>query len=457
VWGLVRAAEAENPGRLVLVDTDGAEASLASLAAVAASGEPEAAVRGSRIHLPRLEAAPAAAVEPPAWDPEGIVLVTGGTGAIGAMIARHLVTEYGVRHLLLTSRRGPDAPGAAELAAQLAAVGAEVTIAACDAADRQALADLLAAIPAEHPLTAVVHVAGVVDNGLVGGWTPERVDATLAPKADAAWHLHELTYGQPLSAFVLISSAGGLVLAQGQAGYAAANTFLDALAARRAADGLPAASLAFGAWEIDAGMSQWLGTADLQRMRRQGLPALRPDEALDLFDAALRTGEPVVAPLRVDRAALRARTDQVPALLRGLARRPARAVPQAAAVGGGDLVARLAGLAPEERAREMLLTVRTHAAVVLGHDDPEAIDPDRGFLDIGFDSLSALELRNRMVAVAGRNLIPMLVFDHPSASALAAYLCELLFETEAPGVGDDLAAASTEELFDILDQELDIR
>ena len=456
VWGLVRAAEAENPGRFVLVDTDGLESSRAALASVVAAGEPEAAIRDGLAHLPRLEAAPAAAPEP-AWDPEGTVLVTGGTGAIGALLARHLVARHGVRHLLLTSRRGPQAPGAAELCAELEAAGAQVTVAACDVADRQALAALLATVPADHPLIAVVHVAGVVDNGLVGGWTPERVTATLAAKADGAWHLHELTRDQDLAAFVLLSSAGGLVLAQGQAGYAAANVFLDALAERRAAEGLPAVSMAFGAWELDSGMSRWLAEADLERMRRQGLPALTAEEALELFDAALRTGEALVAPMRVDRAALRARPGEPPALLRDLVRRPAAGpAPARAAGAGGDLVARLSALPPEERAREMLLAVRTQAAVVLGHDDPEAIDPDRGFLDIGFDSLGALELRNRMVALAGRNLIPMLVFDHPSASELARYLCELLFETEAPGVDADLAAASTEELFDILDEELEI-
>jgi NAD(P)-dependent dehydrogenase (short-subunit alcohol dehydrogenase family) len=460
VWGLVRAAQAEHPGRFVLVDTDGTPESLKSLAGVVASGETEAAIRAGEVLVPRL--AKATAVQPPpaerALDPQGTVLITGGTGGLGALLARHLVTERGVRHLLLTSRRGQQAPGADELVAELAALGAQATVAACDVSDRRALRDLLASVPAQHPLTGVVHVAGVVHNGLVATWPPHWLDEGFGPKADAAWHLHELTRDSDLSMFVLYSSAGGLVLAQGQAGYAAANVFLDALAVRRRAEGLPAVSLAWGAWGIDSGMSRELSEADLERMRRQGLPAFTAEEGLALFDAALASGESVVVPMRIDTAVLRTRTGEVPALLRALVRGPARRAARAEAGtgAGATAVELLSALPAAERDRRMLEMVRARAADVLGHSHFEAIDPDRGFLDIGFDSLSALELRNRMVTLADRNLPPMLVFDHPSASDLAAYLTELLFETDAPSVDADLVAASADELFDILDSELEV-
>ncbi|MFF6999938.1 SDR family NAD(P)-dependent oxidoreductase [Streptomyces sp. NPDC008313] len=460
VWGLVRAAQAEHPGRFVLVDTDGEDTSRKVLPAVLASGETEVAIRGGDALVPRLAKVPTTAAPTPAPkpDPEGTVLITGGTGGLGALLARHLVAEHGVRHLLLAGRRGPDAPGAAELVAELARMGARATAVACDVSRRDALEDLLAAVPEAHPLTGVVHVAGVVHNGLVATWPMEWIDEGFGPKADAAWHLHELTRTMDLSMFVFYSSAGGMVLAQGQAGYAAANVFLDALAERRRSEGLPATSLVWGAWGIDSGMSRELSEADLERMRRQGLPAFTADEGLGLFDAAMRTGETVVVPLRVDTAALRARVGETPALLRQLVGGPARRTARAESGGASAATAvdLLTGLPAAERDRKMLEMVRAQAAEVLGHSDFQAIDPDRGFLDIGFDSLSALELRNRMVTLAGRNLPPMLVFDHPSATVLAAYLCELLFETEAPMVDEDLADASADELFDILDSELEI-
>ncbi|WP_301549382.1 type I polyketide synthase, partial [Planomonospora parontospora] len=332
VWGLLRAAQAENPGRFVLVDTDGAAESAQVVPAVAALGESEAAVRGGELRVPRLVRVPGADGAAAVWGADGTVLVTGGTGGLGALVARHLVVEHGVRHLLLTSRRGLEAPGAVELAAELEALGARVTVAACDVADRQALADLLAAVPAEHPLRGVVHAAGVADNGLVGTLSPERIDAVFRPKADAAWYLHELTAELDLSAFVLFSSAGGMVLAAGQGNYAAANVFLDGLAAYRRARGLAAQALAWGLWDVDTGLSRWLSDTDLQRMRRQGLPAFSAEEGLALFDAATATDEAALVPIRVDTAALRTRSDAVPALLRGLVRVPVR---QAARAGAG--------------------------------------------------------------------------------------------------------------------------
>ncbi|MFI2126493.1 SDR family NAD(P)-dependent oxidoreductase [Streptomyces sp. NPDC020299] len=422
VWGLVRAAEAENPGRFGLLDTDARDESLAVLAAAASSGEPELAVHGGHFAVPRLLPAKPGEDTALPWDGTGSVLVTGGTGGLGALVARHLVAEHGVRHLVLTSRRGPDAPGAAGLRDELAGLGAEVTLAACDVADRAALAELIAAVPDEHPLTAVVHAAGVTDSALVGELTPERFDTVLRPKADAAWHLHELTRELDLKAFVLFSSAGGLVLAAGQANYAAANVFLDAVAHQRRSAGLAATALAFGMWNVDTGMGA-VTDADLERMRRLGLPALDAAEALALFDAALATGAHQVIPVRVDRAALGARTDEPPALLRGLVRGTGRRTARTAQTGGaGGFAERLAGLSDAERDRTVLELVRTQVAAVLGHSGVESVSPEKAFRELGFDSLAAVELRNALNAATGLKLPATLVFDHPNCRAVAALI-----------------------------------
>ncbi|MFD3748644.1 type I polyketide synthase, partial [Nocardia sp. NPDC058633] len=428
VWGLIRAAEAENQGRFGLLDTDGTASSLDVLTAVAATGEPEAAVHGGHFAVPRFTSVPAGS-EPSPWDGEGTVLITGGTSGLGALVARHLVVEHGVRHVLLTSRRGAGAPGAEELRGQLVEAGAEVTIVACDVSDRVALAGLLAGVAAAHPLTAVVHAAAVVDSGLVGTLTPEQFDKVLRPKADAAWHLHELTaeLGIDLKAFVLFSSAGGMVLAAGQANYAAANVFLDALAHHRKAAGLPASSLAFGMWAVDTGLGGPLADSDLERMKRLGMPALNAAEGLALFDAALASGAHQVAPVRIDTTALRARTDEAPALLRGLVRRPGRRTAPSAhqgSVTGSAFEQRLAGLSEAERDRALLDLVRREVASVLGHSSPESVSPDRAFNELGFDSLAAVELRNALNAATGLKLPATLVFDHPNSRAVAALVKE---------------------------------
>ncbi|MER5786129.1 type I polyketide synthase, partial [Streptomyces mobaraensis] len=301
VWGLVRAAQAEHPGRLLLLDWDGTPASGRRLRATAAVTEDaELALRDGTAWAPRLvrEPRPAAASSDAAfgagWDPDGTVLITGGTGGLGAAVARHLVTRYGARRLLLVSRRGEEAPGARELCRELAEAGAEARVAACDVADRAALEKLLADISSGHPLTAVVHTAGLAENGLIETQTEHHVDTALRPKADAAWHLHELTAHQSLSAFVLFSSTAGLFVAAGQAGYAAANVFLDALARHRAEQGLPALSLAWGLWGGEQGMGGQLADTDLERLRRMGMRPLPTGRALDLLDAALAADGPVL-------------------------------------------------------------------------------------------------------------------------------------------------------------------
>ncbi|MGW1224600.1 type I polyketide synthase, partial [Streptomyces sp. NPDC002530] len=432
VWGLVRAAQAENPGRFVLLDLEDDAPSPRTLATALASGEPELAVRGTKVLAPRLARSSAAGGASP-WDPEGTVLITGGTGGLGAIVARHLVTGHGVRHLLLAGRRGPEAPGAAGLRDELTALGARVEIAACDVSDRAAVAALIASVDPAHPLRGIVHAAGVAHNGLVGALTPEQMDHVLKAKADAAWHLHQLTAHLDLTVFALFSSAGGQVMAAGQGNYAAANVFLDALAAHRRSRGLPATAMAFGLWATETGLSQWLGEADLQRMRRTGTPALTEEEGLWLFDASVAADAAALVPLRVDPAALRARTDEVPALLRGLAPAGRRRAGAAAATReAGGLAQKVRGLDDAARDRAVLDAVLHHAAEVLGHADATAVDAEAGFLEAGFDSLTAVELRNRLGAASGLALPAMVVFDSRDPLELARLVSARLASDASP-------------------------
>ncbi|MGW0769417.1 type I polyketide synthase [Streptomyces sp. NPDC002676] len=427
VLGLVRSAQAEHPGRFVLLDLDGAEESAAAVPAALGTDEPQLIVRQGAMSAARLARAQLTApadAEPPA---HGTVLVTGGTGALGALVARHLVAERGVRRLLLTSRQGKAAPGAAELAAELRELGACVTVAAVDVADREALAEVLAAVPQDHPLTGVVHTAGVVDDGVIGSQTPERLAAVLRPKVDGAWNLHELTADADLSLFVLFSSLAGTLGGAGQGNYAAANTFLDALAVHRRAIGRPAVSLAWGMWARLSGMTEGLSEAELQRLRRAGLGALSDQEGLALFDAASAGADATLVPMRLDPSGLGGQSsgELLPPLLRDLVRTPARRAARPAA-GTGGLRQALAELPEAEWEQFLGTAVRDQVAAVLGHSSGAVIDADQPFTDMGFDSLGAIELRNRLTAAGGVQLPATLIFDHPTPAAVAAHLRGLL-------------------------------
>ncbi|AJE80652.1 modular polyketide synthase [Streptomyces albus] len=372
---------------------------------------------------------------PQGWDPEGTVLITGGTGTLGGLLAKHLVREQGVRQLLLTSRRGPEAPGAAELLAELADLGATARAVACDAADRGQLAAALDGIDADHPLRGVVHAAGVLDDGVIASLTPERLDHVMRPKSTAAAHLHELTADLDLTAFVLFSSAAGVLGGPAQGNYAAANAFLDALAQHRVAKGLPASSMAWGLWGEASGMTGHLDEEDVARMARSGMVAFSAEEGMRLFDAALASGEPLLAPVRMDSAALRAMaaSGALPALARGLVRVPGRRIAQSAAEGGSAFARQIAALGADDRQRTLLDLVRTHAAAVLGHSGSAAVGAERAFKDLGFDSLTAVELRNRLGAATGLRLPATVVFDHPTPAALARQ------------IGSELLGAAPEE------------
>ncbi|MET8204267.1 type I polyketide synthase [Micromonospora taraxaci] len=358
---------------------------------------------------------------PPRPDPEGTVLITGGTGTLGALMARHFARQ-GRRHLLLTSRRGPQAPGAADLCAELADLGAQARVVACDTADREALAALLAGIPAEHPLSTVVHAAGVLADGVVGSLTPELLDEVMRPKVDAAWHLHELTQAAPVAEFVLFSAGAGTFGGAGQANYAAANTFLDALAQHRRDQGLPAVALAWGLWADASGMTGHLDATDHARMARGGMAPLTAEQGLALLDAALRHDEAILVPANIDTGILRGQGGAVAPLLRGLVRAPARRAAAAATETGDDLGRRLAGLGAADQQRILLDLVRGHATVVLGRPASEPIEATRAFKELGFDSLTAVELRNRLNGATALRLPATLVFDYPNAQALAEHL-----------------------------------
>ncbi|MBB4712580.1 acyl transferase domain-containing protein/NADP-dependent 3-hydroxy acid dehydrogenase YdfG/acyl carrier protein [Streptomyces luteogriseus] len=462
LWGLMRSVQSENPGRFVLLDTDGSAESGQTVPAAVASGEAEFALRGGEALVPRLIRLPAADVpdtvpgtELDALDPGRTVVVTGATGGLGALVTARLAEQHGVRHLVLLSRRGPDADGAGELVARLEESGATVTLVACDVADRAALAAVLDRIPAEHPLGAVVHCAGTAENALLASLGPELVDRVFRAKVDAAVHLHELTAHLDLSAFVLFSSIAGTLGGTGQGNYAAANTFLDALAQHRRGRGLAATSLGWGLWAAERGMGGGLAEAASAGTPMRGVSALPTEEGLALFDLGWRCAEPVVFPARLNGAALRAQASagSLPPVLRGLFRIPARRSAQAGSQDAGTrLRRRLAEMTPAERQETLLGLVRERIAEVLGHASPEGVGTDRPFRDLGFTSLTAVELRNRLNAVTGLRLPVSLVFDYPTLGELVALLAKRLCPDGAEGAAtpeDDREAAVRRALLSI--------
>lgn len=400
VWGLGCAAAAEYPGRISLVDLEPG-ASVAQVAGlVGGSVEPQIAIRDGVPHVLRIVPADPATTRP--IGPAGTVLITGGTGALGAALARHLVATHDVRHLLLVSRSGPAAPGAEELRAELDKLGADVRIVAADVADPATVTLLIE--DCDPPLTAVVHSAAVVDDGVLAAQTPERLDTVLRPKADAALVLDEATRHLPLTAFVLFSSVAGVFGKAGQANYAAANRALDALACRRRAAGLPALSLAWGLWELGTGLGDRVSATARRRIRAAGIEGLTAEQGLALFDAALGSAEPVLVPVRFDPTApLAPPTGNSPG-------RPASARrhwPENPA---------------EPELRELL---RAEVAAVLGHPDAAVIADDRPFTELGFDSLTVIELRTRLAGLAGIDLPAGVLFDRPTVAELAGYVAGL--------------------------------
>ncbi|MGW5790541.1 SDR family NAD(P)-dependent oxidoreductase [Saccharopolyspora sp. NPDC003752] len=428
LWGLLRPAQTEHPDRIVLMDVDDPDAAPETIGRAVATalhhGEQQVALRDGELFAQRL-----APTEPTGdgsargLDPHGTVLITGGTGALGSLVARHLAAAHR-GPLLLVSRQGPAASGAEQLLADLAALGAEAEIAACDLTDPAALAGLLEGIPDEHPLTGVIHTAGVLRDAPVHALRPDDLAAVLAPKVTAAWNLHEATRRYEPDVFVLFSSAVAIFGNPGQANYAAANAFLDALAQHRGDLGLPAHALAWGPWQVSSGMSTDLSEVNLARMTQAGIVPLQPDDGLRLFDEACRTPSTHLLPLHLDATTLRAyaRANPVPPLLTEFL--PQQRAQRSAAE---PLHRRLAGMSATQQLEALLDLVRDQVAGVLGHAGRDEVPEERPFLDLGFDSLTAVELRNRITAATDLPLATTLVFDHPTPAKVAALLHRKFF------------------------------
>ncbi|MEU7146400.1 type I polyketide synthase, partial [Nocardia sp. NPDC046473] len=453
IGGLVRSAQAEHPNRFLLVEADAEAIRRGTVLDAVALDEPHVVARGDTLSVARLHrVARDSGTDGPDWQRPGTVLITGGTGTLGAVLARHLVGR-GARRLLLTGRRGPAADGVAELVAELHAAGAEVEVVACDVTDRAALARLLDAIAPEHPLTAVVHAAGVLDDGMLTSLTPERMDTVFAPKAAAAWTLHELTAHLPLSAFVLFSSAGGTFGNAGQGNYAAANAYLDALAEHRHRLGLPATSLGWGLWGDTSGMTAGLGSADLSRMSRGGIDPLSTSEACALFDAALMSSRAALLPIRLNLRTLqtRAASGDVPHILRDLVVSAVRRIASVAGASDDTFATRVHEIPAAERRGWVLGLVRAQVATALGHADTAMVDTSKPFRDLGFDSLIAVELRNRLSAATGLRLPATLVFDHPTTEAVTDHLLSAAEgRRDRPSDGPRLTSGDAEETIAIV-------
>ncbi|MFI9276271.1 type I polyketide synthase, partial [Kitasatospora sp. NPDC052896] len=430
-WGLIRAALSENPGRFVLIDHDDTDASWQALPAALAESDEQFAIRDGQLYVPRLTktTTPAPNQTPTPLDPNGTILITGGTGTLGTLLAHHLATTHHARHLLLTSRRGPNTPTATKLTTELQALGVNITITACDTSNRDELTKLLNTIPTEHPLTAVIHTAGTLHDATIPTLTPTHLNTVLTPKIDTAWHLHDLTKNLNLTAFVLYSSIAATLGSPGQANYAAANTYLDTLATHRHTQGLPATSLAWGPWQQQAGgMTATLADQDHARLRRTGLLPIPVDRALAMFDAALASGQALNVAALFDTGRLRA-TGTVPALYRGIVRATPRRVAQSGAPGGAPVLEQLRGRDRAEQEQLVLDLVRGFVATALGHSAPSAVDPTTPFKELGFDSLTAVELRNTLANSTGHRLPATLVFDYPTPAAVARFLLDEMSST----------------------------
>jgi acyl transferase domain-containing protein/acyl-CoA synthetase (AMP-forming)/AMP-acid ligase II/acyl carrier protein len=445
VWGLVRSIQAEHPDRITLIDTDGSERSQQQLKAALSAPEPQVTLRDGKLRVPRLTPTPPLSIPPQGewFDRQGTILITGGTGGLGALVARHLVKVHGARHLMLVSRSGEQADGAETLRSDLTALGCDLQISACDVTNRADLEQSLARIPGEHRLTVVIHAAGILDDCGVTSLDEQRLADVMRPKVDAAINLHELTRNMPLSHFILYSSAAGALGSPGQANYAAANAFLDGLAAHRRANGLAAVSLAWGRWEKETGMTVGLSDQDRARSQRLGVAALSDERGLELFDLACAIDRPVLFPIHLDAAALRKRAHAgwLPAIMRGLIQTPRRTSDDVK----GTFATKLQDIPESDRDNAILDLVLGQTASLLGYASAEAIDPLLRFTDIGVDSLQAVDLRDRLRQATGARLTSTIAFDYPTPDAMAKHLRERMAGTASGAKARPRAPKRTDE------------
>jgi acyl transferase domain-containing protein/acyl carrier protein len=441
VWGLGRVAAQEHPDRWGgLVDVPAAlddQVAARLCRVLAGRGEQEVAVRAAGVFGRRLVHAPPRR-DGESWRPRGTVLITGGTGAIAGHIARRLASR-GAERIVLTGRSGPAAPGVATTVADLAGRGTAIDVLACDAGQRAGTAAVVAGIRAAGPpLSAVVHTAGVLDDGLLDGLDAGRLATALTAKATGAAILDELTAEDDLDAFVLFSSAAAVFGGAGQGNYAAANAYLDALAERRAAGGRAALSIAWGPW-AGGGVAE-ANDAVRQRMRRGLLPEMDPQLAVLTLDGAVVDGDSTLAVMNIDwdqmmafsTAAQPGIVCDLPEVMERIAAEVADPAAPGGRPAGGELANKLAGAAQGERDQILTDLVRAEAASVLGHSSPEAIGAGRAFSDLGLDSLTTLEMRQRLSTITGLRLPATVLFDYPTPAQLAAHLRDELVGDDAP-------------------------
>nr|AQV04237.1 SwnK-like protein 1 [Slafractonia leguminicola] len=440
LWGLMRTARDEYPElRLRLIDLEeGKAAPQALIPALGLNEEPECAVRQEQVMVPRMQRVDSVPRPSPQRlvRPNGAVLVTGGLGDLGKRTALWLARAHHVRDLVLISRRGMEAPGANQLVTELAELGAKAAVLACDLADPDSLAEVTALFNEHRPLRGVVHAAGAQDNGVLSALTPQRCATAFGAKLDGAWYLHQLTRDMDLDFFVMYSSTFGIMGMMGHANYAAANTFLDSLAHLRRSEGLPATSVAYGAWEGGGMAAGITGTGTLTHLTQLGLDMHTSEEGLGLFEAAVYSGRALTVAARLDSERLQSYFEErgsIPPLYRSLVGQVGRRAPR-----GSNLRKALSEAAPDQHLGIMLAMVRETVAKALGFALPDHVDVNRPLQDIGIDSLTAVLMRNQLATLTGLTLTARLAFQHPNLQKLSQFLLsELQQEKSNSSPGSD--------------------
>lgn len=433
LWGMMRTARKEHTDlHLRAIDLGDVEDIQTLALALMLTSESECALRQGQVLVPRMQRVVKPRVQGPHDQPllrrDGAVLITGGLGDLGSHVARWLVTVHGIRDLVLTSRRGKETPGADALVMELAELGATVAVIASDIADYDSVKSIMATFNEHRPLRGVVHAAGALDSGVLSSLTPQRCATTFAPKVDGAWNLHQLTGDMDLDLFLMFSSLSGVTGMPGLANYAAANSFLDALAHLRHAQGLPATSVAYGSWEGKGMLDKIAGSAHAH-LEYFGLDPLTQEDGLELFELAARSGRPLTVAAALDLERLQVYHEdvgEIPSLLRSLLAGNTTRVNRTR-----DLRKVLGEAPPVQHASIVLRMVRETVARALGFAQPDDVDVNSPLQDIGIDSMTAVLTRNNLATLTGLTLSVNIVLLHPNLKALAQALLSQLNESWA--------------------------